>query len=162
MKDRLTIRPATVEDATYLAPRLRKADLVEAERAGYPDVTESLCEAVLEGTTTLTVVDPSGVPQAIGGLHRNPDVPHIGTIWLVTTDEFVRRHRREFLRRIRPILAELCRSYDTVWNMVDADNDVHIRWLRWAGFNLSEPVIRAPGDHPFHILTWRQRQCAFQ
>lgn len=159
MKDRLTIREATVDDAVYLAPRLRKVDLMEAERAGISDVTESLAEAVTGGGMTLTVEDPDGVPQAIGGLNRDFDNPHVATIWFVTTDDFVRKHRSEFLRRIRPILADITSPYEYVWNTVDATNSVHIRWLQWAGFNLSEPTSRYPGDHPFHILSRKNTQC---
>lgn len=39
-----------------------------------------------------------------------------------------------FLRGTLDVLAELEKSYDTLFNVCDARNTVHHRWLKWAGF----------------------------
>jgi hypothetical protein len=54
-------------------------------------------------------------------------------VWLLASPGLV-TIQREFMRQTRPVLDGFHASYPLLWNLVDARNEVHIRWLRYFGF----------------------------
>ena len=68
----------------------------------------------------------------------------------------IERHQRAFLRRNREYVRQMQAAFPTLRNMVDARNEVSIRWLRWLGFTI-EPAIRwGAAGMPFHPF-WMTR-----
>jgi len=57
-----------------------------------------------------------------------------GTVWLLGTDEIFTHASRDFLRLSKEWLSEVSAPFESVGNLVDARNTVHIRWLEWLGF----------------------------
>ncbi|WP_438027644.1 hypothetical protein [Sorangium sp. So ce233] len=45
-----------------------------------------------------------------------------------------------FLRNSRAWVDKLMDGYQTLWNVVDARNEIHIRWLRWCGFTILRTI----------------------
>jgi hypothetical protein len=127
----LTVRRATVEDALDLAPRLREEDKKELLAIGMT-VEESLLEGVHSPDPCYVAVDDEGVPQIIFGTHPS-DEHFLGFIWMVGTDA-VKTHWIQVLRETRPWIERIRGHYTVLANAVHADNEVHIKWLRWAGF----------------------------
>lgn len=74
---------------------------------------------------------PNGLPAAIFGIV--PTLPGVGLIWMVATNQFHRLHR-QFLRECREGILEYGRGYKVLYNFTDARNEVHHRWIKWAGF----------------------------
>ena len=62
-------------------------------------------------------------------------------MWLLASEGLVERHSRLFARYSKIWVKQLHRRYDILWNMVDARNRVHIRWLEWCGFTLLRRLV---------------------
>lgn len=150
--NKLTIRNATFADVESIVPRLRSEDVLEAKRAGVTDLYENFRGAIRLGVFCWVVVDPFGVPQAIGGVSAGEGEAYV--VWLMTTEELVTEYRREFLVRSRDVIREINKDYPLIWNNIDADNTLHLRWAAWLGFKLSRPMTRKDG-HPFIMITRR-------
>lgn len=57
-----------------------------------------------------------------------------GLVWLIGTDD-IEAHTRAFLMASRAEVALLLEAYSRLFNLIDADNTVSIRWLKWLGFS---------------------------
>jgi hypothetical protein len=122
----LTARISKAADAKALAPNLRKSDLkelsVEPEAALLGGLAGT-CFTVFEGEE----------PICMFGTVAHSHVSDAGIVWLLSSDRLL-AHRREFLRATPAVLAAFHSRYPVLMNHVHVENDVHVRWLRWAGF----------------------------
>jgi hypothetical protein len=129
-----TVRPATVEDAQDLAPRLRQADVQECAAMSGNDPLQSLLTGVLEGTETLTIVGDDGEIIAMFGIHHLPEFgSDQACVWMMSSPSLI-KIKSEFLRQTGDYLRFFHRQYALLWNLVDARNEVHIKWLKRVGF----------------------------
>lgn len=137
-----------------MAPRIRAVDAREAIRAADFGPTEAL-ETSAEASTRCLTVDWGGRPIAMFGVAPGPLSPHhrMGYIWLLGTDDLL-RHTKTFMRVTPHWVAFISEGYDMVGNYVDAENAVHIRWLKRAGFTFLEPQAYGPYDSKF-IPFWK-------
>jgi hypothetical protein len=62
-------------------------------------------------------------------------------VWLVGTDDLI-AHSTTFLRHSRQWLATMHEHYRLLYNVIDARNEVHLRWLEWLGFEFIQDVPR--------------------
>jgi hypothetical protein len=62
-------------------------------------------------------------------------------VWLVGTDDLI-THSTTFLRHSRQWLATMHEHYRLLYNVIDARNEVHLRWLEWLGFEFIQDVPR--------------------
>lgn len=129
----LSVRLATTEDAVDMAPRLREADLKEIRAGG---LTADPVEALLAGINCpdpcYVAVDEEDKPQIIFGTNPS-DEPFLGYVWMMATDA-IQGNWVQVLRETRPWINRIKGDYRVLANAVHAENAVHIRWLRWAGF----------------------------
>lgn len=153
----LTVRPATVEDAHFLATRLRPADIAELEAGGGTTPLQALLQGVEWGTETLTGVTPEGTPFCMFGVGDTPD-PLVGSIWLLGT-EVVRRFPLGFNRHVMRLLPRFHQRYPVLMNCVHEANAVHIEWLRFHGFSFLRRIHHPATGDPFLEFA-RLRQCA--
>ncbi|HCL3314571.1 TPA: hypothetical protein N2A14_002579 [Pseudomonas aeruginosa] len=128
----LKVRRATHADAVDLAQRLREADLREIQAAGHSSAEESLLVGVNSPDPCYVAVDAEDTPHVIFGTHPSGD-PLLGFIWMMASDQ-LKAHWVQVLRETRPWLDRMRGHYRVLANAVYAENTVHIRWLRWAGF----------------------------
>ncbi|AMD61441.1 hypothetical protein V6R85_02495 [Agrobacterium sp. CCNWLW32] len=130
---------ATFADAYELDAKLRPEDRKEVEDiTGKPAIRNFLMGVVI-GEPCLTLRDPEG--ELLGILGVVPVGVSGGSIALSGT-ALLEQRRTCFLRGTIDVLAELDRSYDTLFNVCDARNPVHHRWLKWAGFNFIRKIDR--------------------
>lgn len=127
-------RPATIADAQALAPRLRQADLAEiAAHTGHSPL-QALEDGVRDSQWSLAVcLSGSDEVIALCGVGHHKDAPDIGVPWMLASDALV-AVQTPFLRRSRAVVDLMQRPYRVLANVVDARNQVHIRWLSWCGF----------------------------
>lgn len=127
------MRPATLEDAVSLAPRLRQADLQElVASAGPCDPVVPLALGVATSVPCYALIARDGELSALLGV--TPTVDRMcGAIWLLGTDA-IERNARDFLRHTRSVADKLNDLYPVLFNYVDERNTVHRRWIEWAGF----------------------------
>lgn len=125
-------RPSVPEDATYLAPRLRIEDVREVQALG--DTPLQALQVGLTGHSCLSIVNHGGEVVGMCGINHIPAYgPLQAAVWLLASPGLV-TIQREFMRQTRPVLDAFHASYPLLWNLVDARNEVHIRWLRYFGF----------------------------
>lgn len=143
------VRFSTLDDADYLAPRLRDEDLQELIAAGSPDALTTLKAGVLFSKPALSVVDADDRAVTMFGVCPSSD-PFIGYIWLLSSD-VLDRNKMKFLRHCKQWLEALHKHYPVLTNRVDARNTVHIKWLEWMGFTFVNRVPgQGPGNLPFY------------
>lgn len=126
-----TVRFATEADALSLSGRLREADYREIAASGLT-AEEALLSGVRSPDPTYVAVDEHDVPQLIFGTHPSGD-PNLGFIWMMASPKITECWIR-LLRETPEWIERMSGSYKVLANAVHAENAVHIRWLRWAGF----------------------------
>ena len=125
------VRPATIDDLNYLAPRLREADVEEIKAAcGIEPWAALLLEYDLS-EEKITMVGEQG--EAVGIYGITPVTRLDALVWLHATED-LKNYPFQFLRRCRAEVNRLNQKYPVLWNFVDARNELHINWLRWCGF----------------------------
>jgi hypothetical protein len=142
----LTITSTLLEDIAPVTESLRKADRDEAAHARV-DPCRSVEDALSAQSEVWTVSDKDG-PFCLFGSASDEGVPGWGIIWLLSTDRIV-SHRRELLRLTPGWLEYLSAPYIAVHNLIHESNRVHLRWVRWAGFEI---VNRSPALRGTHFL----------
>jgi hypothetical protein len=172
-----TIRPATVEDAIPLAANLRPADRAEAEGV-YDDVVGGLAWGIMDSAEAWVAVECVIPGDEI--THQNKQAPceirpdeithpriiaawgvidegsllvPVGRVWCMTTP-LVERHARHFARESRRIVARWKRRYWKLYNTVDADYAVSVRWLEWLSFDIGPPWENDRGRF-FRSFEWQ-------
>ena len=128
-----TYRRSTIADATYLASRLRQADLDEIKASSGDTPVASLERSIYVGVTTHTMIDPDdGEPVGIFGLVETPD-PTLAAVWAMATHKLF-NNTKLFMRESRKWLEHVNDVYPVLYNYVDARNTIHIKWLQSLGF----------------------------
>lgn len=129
------VQSATLADAKELEGKLRKADRRELEELTGKPALRSLQMAVLLGGPAWSLRAHNGDLAGILSV-----VPHGASRGIVAMSgtTLIEQHRTSFLRGSRDVLRHLDRNYgfDTLLNVCDARNEVHVRWLRWLGFSI--------------------------
>lgn len=137
----MIVRPATTEDATFIAARLREDDLDEIRRDHDTDVEKILVFGVMASEEALAYEDEGRV-FAIGGVIRGED--GCGIVWQTGTPEI--EHRPKFyLRETREIMNRWLSRYGKLHNLVGSRNRVSIRYLEHLGYTI-EPGVVVLGD----------------
>jgi hypothetical protein len=144
----LTVRKSVAEDADYLAPRLREADLQEVLAAGCPVPHAALMAGMGDTSICLTAVDELGYPVTMFGVGPHPADPLVGVVWALASDE-IKRHSRSFLGPSKEWVEALNRRYPVLSNYTDCRNHEHHKWLKWCGFTFINKV-QGPLGHPFY------------
>lgn len=80
---------------------------------------------------TYVVFNSQGVNVALAGVAPREDGSAM--IWMIATDD-LERHSLEFLRYSRTFIEQVSEPFTHTFNWVHADNEVHIKWLKWCGF----------------------------
>ena len=128
--------PAILEDAREIGPKLRRADLDELTAVHGPVVPHEVLRESLRASEKRYLVRVHGSPAFLFGV---VDTPEMGRIWAMGSDElFAPEHRRVFMQQTRMWIDRLHEKWPVLGNRVDARNTVHIRFLKWAGFEFLE------------------------
>jgi hypothetical protein len=133
------VRKATDEDIRSISPRLRQEDVEEI----YASTGMSPLNC-LEMTKTLPAPESlhgmwvgvkNDIPEIIFGLVHATD--ELGVPWMMCTDE-LKRSPKEFVRLCKKWVQGFSRMYPVLRNYVYAKNELHIRWLKWCGFEFTK------------------------
>ena len=144
---------ATPEHAVDMAPRLRLADRAEIWASSKATPTRTLLASIKESRWAFAgLVD--GEPVCLFGIVPVGLIGPVAVPWLLATDA-MERHARMFLHRSRHTVAIMSQAYPLLVNYVDARNKVSIKWLKWLGFDIMEPVPHGSFGLPFHRFEMR-------
>ena len=134
-----SIRDATKEDIEFLAKNLREDDRAELTAAtGSKNIQQILSEGWTASSVCKVAIDDSAEPFAIFGVV--PMGERTGSVWMAATPEiednwlFSGRKTLEWVK-------ELFKGYLLLGNYVHAQNDLHIKWLKWAGFTFTSQSV---------------------
>lgn len=133
------IRPSIPEDAVALAGRLREADKREVEALSGSDPLAALTMGYMHSELCMTGLNEKRDVVVMYGVVPFRDDPKVGAIWLLSADD-IRSSVREFVANAKPWLAEQLKKYRVLTNIVTADNDLHIRMIKYMGFTFGEPL----------------------
>lgn len=135
--NKLFVAHAIAADAEYLAPNLRKADLLELQ--ANPSLkgmapAEALHKSVMESDDCYVIKEIETCEQiCLFGVKRVTE--DVGMVWLVGSDR-IKKHQVEFLKNGKTWLAGLHNTSKILYNCVHEDNKLHIKWIRWMGFKV--------------------------
>ena len=124
------IRKANLKDLNYVVKNLRIMDKIEVfyQTGKKPEDAVKLCYLYTKEN------------MAIAGDNDNPiglcGVVSDGCIWMVATDELFtnKKYRIQLIRQGRKWVDNLLKNYKLLYNMVYAENDSAIKWLKALGF----------------------------
>jgi hypothetical protein len=124
------IRPATIEDAFYVASHLQEDDHKELEGLGHTNMSLALSISVLTSDVSVTFLNPKGDLCGIAGVSRTD--AHCGAIWMLTTPH-VRPYPKLFFKEAKRWVDQIT-SYDVLHNIADPRNYLHMKLLHMLGF----------------------------
>lgn len=148
-------RSPTARDLVGLAANLRAADKAELEAVGL-----SPEQAVLDSWHASEVSSAVLFDGELAGIFGRLPVQHEGSVaggrsvavvWLLTTP-VVDQHPFTFLRLSKPTLQRLLHGVESAVQLVDSRYSTCLRWARWLGFELGEPLELSV---PFIPIRWR-------
>lgn len=132
----------------YIADNLRDQDLAEIKAMhGEEDPLDILSQSVLLSTHCWVIMDgrkPVGLFGAAPGALEG-----IGVAWMLGTDGITKS--LSIARQTVGYLEEMHETYSVLFNFIDPNNTVSMRWLRWTGFELVGDRESASG-HPLKLF----------
>jgi hypothetical protein len=119
-----------------ILPHLRREDINEMRAFSDLDPAVGLAFSIANSRPGYAVLI-DGEPAALFG--AAPKAGGIGVPWLVGTDE-IKKRPVVFYRVSKSVVEEMRQTYSFLENWVDERNLLSVRWLKWAGFTVEEPV----------------------
>lgn len=125
---------ATREDAWRISGILRVEDIAEVLAASgkHPREVMPLC---IDENSSVWIAN--GRYAALYGVNSISN--EVGIPWMVATDA-IEQHPLFFLRNCRAVVNRWLQQWPILTNCVDARNDLHIKWLKWCGFQFIELI----------------------
>jgi hypothetical protein len=143
------LRLATAADAALVAATMRAEDAAEAMAQGGQGPAEALLGGLLLSQPCLAVIGAAGGPIALLGVI--PEHALAGRVWLLGVEGMLadQQNRRAFVRQAPEVIDWMHSVRPILFNVVDARNQVHVRWLRRMGFTM---ISDQPDWGPEHRL----------
>lgn len=135
----LEVVEAQYKDCYAMAPNLRVEDRLEIDAAIGLEAIDGLLWACQASTECYTLMR-YGKPIAMFGSGPIEGHEGHGFVWMLGTED-IKRVALTFLRHSKRWVERLMMNYKTIGNCVDARNRLHIRWLKWIGFDFSREVV---------------------
>jgi len=129
-----SIRPSNLEDLKSLSENLRTEDAKEITAQSGASPKGGLLYSYFMSKPCLTTVSRHGHVMSMGGVV--PEGKDVGRIWLLGCqsmfDDAI--DKRWFLRQSKKTLDDMQNKYSLLFNVVDARNELHVKWIQWLGF----------------------------
>lgn len=131
-----------------VAADMRQADIDEVWASHRHAPLESLTGAV-SSSDYHAIVTFEGEPIAALGLRVGSYLSGEGVPWLLSTNAAL-KHKREFLTNTESVVSSMLDITPRLVNYVHADNKLSIRWLKWIGFTIDDPIESHLSKELFH------------
>lgn len=151
----ITVRQMTPADVPAIAAMARQADIEEMRDGAGVTVADAL-DLGLRTSLRASVIMAGDKPVAAFGDASGGLFTGVGVPWLISTVH-VEQHARGFLRVCRPLVQDMLNRHSMLMNYVDDRNTAAIRWLRWLGFEMHEPIAAGVRGLPFRKFTMTRR-----
>lgn len=137
-----TIRSTIIPDVQLLSRNLRKQDKEEVRKLG-SNPRSALMQGYLLGECYTGL--HGGDVLAIFGVV--PVGPH-GRIWMLCSP-LINKHLVTISRESRAQVQHFAAQYRSLFNIVDQENTLTMRWLKGLGFTIGDTVQIGPNGHNF-------------
>jgi len=127
----LAVKKATEDDCIELALVMRDADIAECEMVGGVTPLEALLRSCAATPDALCARLDGEVLAIFGCAPTN--VAGVGSPWLLGSD-LIAKSSILFLRESQKWVATMSSQYPVLTNVAHCHNTVHLRWLKWLGF----------------------------
>lgn len=139
---------AAASHIPFLAEHMRPADVAECEAFGRT-ARSGLENALRSSLWALTaIVDDE--PHAMMGVASRSMLESVGVPWMLGSER-IYDHARDLVRYSPVILAEMHVTFDCLENLVSADNDRALRFLRHVGFEFHDDPIMVGSTEFVHF-----------
>ena len=125
------IKVATLKEAKYLATRLRQEDIDECKASANVKPLDALTMGVQHSHLPFAVYNNKHNPVMIMGVI--PQGKNLGMVWLLSSPE-INNMSLTFLRHCKEVLKCYNSTFPILYNYIDARNTLHLKWLKWLGF----------------------------
>lgn len=125
------VEKTTSSDVLYMSSHLRKSDVNEVKAATGLPIIIALFRSWFSSYKCETIFNPQGIPVGLYGAVL--DTQGNSIVWMVATDGLL-EIARDFIKHCEPIVDNFNHISPVLYNVVDARNKVHIRWLKHLGF----------------------------
>lgn len=140
------VRDALPQDLLWFSQNMRKCDRDEIAAAG--GHTPSAAMMYAHGYVKTALVD--NLPLLIFGVAPSP-TPEAGLVWMLASDYLeAPRPRRLLARHSREWVEDMQQNYDLLFNIADARNTAHHKWLKFCGFKFIRKFNHGPCNAPFY------------
>lgn len=134
---RAYVVPARAIHIRRIARLMRAADQDEVRALGRTPFG-AMALSLRKSKRAWTII-ADGRPIAMFGVGDVNILAGVGSPWMLGTDDLP-RHATIFLRNCAYWVGQLLEGYTVLRNCVDDRNTLSIRWLKWLGFTIGEPV----------------------
>lgn len=144
------IVPATYEHARAIADHPRAADVAELWAASRTDPFSAMMRGMESTAEPLTAIY-KGRPAAMFGVAPFSIMGGIGSAWMIGSSVLNQMGaQKDLLRLSEPVVQYMQRQFpNMLYNFVDERNTAAIRWLRWLGFQFTDPIPYGVDGLPF-------------
>ena len=124
------LRKAKLKDLDYVVKNLRVMDKIEVFYQTGQKPENAIRLSYLYTKENMAIADDDDNPIGLCGVVSD------GCIWMVATDDlFVnKKYRIQLIRQGKQWVDSLLKKYNLLYDMVYAENDSAIKWLRCLGF----------------------------
>lgn len=147
----IRVVPAERRHIRTVARRMRKADRDEVFASSRKSPRQALDYSLTKSAEAWTIL-VNGRAEVMFGVGDINILAGVGAPWLLGTDEF-EKHTIAILRGSVKWTRQLLRRYSVLRNFVDARNEASLKYLRWLGFTIFDPVDM--GGQRFHLFELR-------
>lgn len=143
----------TRQNLQFIADTMRQGDREELAAGGWSP--EHLHD--FAGRAEICVVaEVGGVPCAVFGVTRTGSLlTPKNSPWMLGGTE-LHKHTKLLLSESKKIVYTIVEEYREVENWVYAESSASIRWLKWLGFTVEDPVPLGPEGQEF-CRFWKKR-----
>ena len=152
-----SIVPAEPSHVMELLPNLREADRIEGEIATGLTAEEALLTSVRMSYEAIAAYADDRFVM-LAGVAPVSITSSLARPWLVGTDELP-KHAFKLCKENRRYVRKWLTWFSILENWVDAENTTALKWLKWLGFELEEPVPWRDSGHFFIRFHQEAKRC---
>lgn len=158
---RFEVRQSVPDDVTYLAPRLRKADLESLVACASPSAEVSLARGLQHSDICLTALDDEGLPVVMFGTVPYRQDSTVGNLWFLSADDL--RTDAERLTATANHHVEIFHGkYPILSSFMDCRDRSRKRMLQRCGFDFGKIAKSASGHNFQEAFKIRSAACVIQ
>ena len=138
----------TVEMVKSIADSMRQADINEVWASDNHTPLQALMDG-WEQSDYSSIAAYEDHPLVMFGLVKRDLLSGVGIIWMLGSNDAL-KYRRNFLTLTPLVIDEMLTICSRLTNMVHCKNRESVRWLKWLGFTLDDPVPFGVEKELFH------------